>query len=141
MTKEEQIYKEVNAAGQCGLLKGNEKIIELMDLFFTPKGIEFCTTYNAPSLEAFRRFRGKRAERGWFYIDTPVKAKNLPCVALIGSETVAELEFTETAGFTVVLMHGAQAKITASGYAVVFVTNAGGGEVEVIQKDNAIIYT
>ena len=137
MTKEEQIYREVNSAGQCGLLKGNENTTELINLFFEPKGIEFCTTYNTPSLEAFRRFQGKQAERGGFYIDTPIKAKNLPRVALIGSKTVAELEFTETKGFTVVLMHGAQAKITASGYSVIFLTNAGGGNVEIIQKDNA----
>ena len=138
MTKEEQIYREVNAAGQCGLLKGNENAGELMDLFFTPKGVEFCTTYNTPGLDAFRRFRGKRAERGGFYIDTPLKAKNLPRLALIGSGTVAELEFTETKGFTVILMHGAQAKITASGFAVVCITKVD-GEVEIIQKDNAII--
>ena len=141
MTREEQIYSEVNAAGQCGLLKGSEDRVELMDMFFTPKGMEFCTTHNLPSLEAFRRFRGKQAEHSGFYIDTPVKARNLPCVALIGNETVAELEFTETKGFMVVLMHGAKAKITASGYAVVFITNAGGGEVELVQRDNAIINT
>jgi hypothetical protein len=109
---------------------------ELIELFFTPQGIEFCSKYNSPGLADFHRFRGMHVEKGGFYIDTPVKAKNLPRVALIGGETVAELEFTETEGYTVVLMHGSKVKIIASGYAVVFLTNAG-GEVEIIQKDNA----
>jgi len=136
MTKEEQVYKEVKRKGACLMLKGTENIDDLIKLFFTPQGIEFCTKYKSPNLETFRRFRGMQVARGGFYIDTPVKAKNLPRVALIGSETVAELEFTETAGYTVVLMHGAKAKITASGYAVVFLHDAG-GDVEIIQKDNA----
>jgi hypothetical protein len=139
MTKEEQIYKEAKRLKSCALMKGTENANELMELFFTPQGTEFCAKFNTPSLEAFRRFRGLDATRGGFYIDTPVKAKNLPRVALIGSKTVAELEFTETEGFTVVLMHGAKANITASGYAVVFITNAG-GEVCAVQKNNAKIY-
>jgi hypothetical protein len=139
MTKEEQIYKEAKMFKSCQLLKGTEDTGELIRLFFTPQGIEFCTRFKAPSLEAFRRFRGVQAERGGFYIDTPVKAKNLPRVALIGGETVAELEYTETAGYTVILMHGAKAKITASGYSVVFITNAG-GELEIIQKDKSKIF-
>jgi hypothetical protein len=138
MTKEEQIYKEAKRFKSCALMKGTENTNELISLFFTPQGIEFCTEYNTPSLEAFRRFKGLEATRGGFYIDTPVKARNIPRVALIGNETVAELEYTETKGYTVVLMHGAKAKITASEYAVVFLTNAG-GEVEIIKKDKAIV--
>jgi hypothetical protein len=138
MTREEQVYKEVDAAGQCGLLKGRENIIELMDLFFEPKGVEFCTKYNLPGLATFRCFRGEQAESGGFYIDTPVKAENLFRAALIGRETVAELEYTETEAYTVVLMHGASAKITAGGYSVVRVINAG-GKVEIVKKDHAII--
>jgi hypothetical protein len=138
-TKEQQIYKEAKMFKSCQLLKGTENIDELMRLFFTSQGIEFCSKFNTPSLDAFRNFKGLQATRGGFYIDTPVKAKNLPRAALIGNETVAELEYTETEGYTVVLMHGAKAKITASGYAVVFVTNAG-GKLEVVQKDNAKIF-
>jgi hypothetical protein len=140
MTKEQQIYIEANDAGQCGLLKGSENTDELMRLFFTPRGIEFCQEHNIPSLAAFRRFKGAQATRGGVYIDTPVKAANLPCVALVGEETVAELEYTETKGFKVILMHGAKARITASGYAVVFITNIS-GEIEIIQKDKAKILT
>jgi hypothetical protein len=140
MTKEQQIYREANKAGQCGFLKGTEKTDDLIRLFFTAKGKEFCTTHNVPSLDAFLRFRGLQAARGGFYIETPVKAKNLSRVALIGSNTVAELEYDNTdTNYNVVLMHGAKARITASNWAVVFVTNAG-GEVEVIQKDNAKIF-
>lgn len=140
MTKEEQVYSEAKKFSACSLLKGTECTDELIELFFTPQGVEFCTTRNAPSLAAFRRFMGLQAVRGGFYIDTPIRAKNIAKLALIGHETVAELEYDETKGHKVVLMHGARAKITASGYAVVFVSCAAGTEVEVVENNDAKIF-
>ena len=138
MKKEEHIYKEVNAAGQCGLLKGNEDARQLANMFFTPKGLEFCTKNNVPTLKSLSQYSSEEIIKYDFYVNAPVKAKNLKRVALIGSGTVAELEYTETEGYPVVLMHGAKAKITASGYSVVILTNAG-GEVEIIKNDFATI--
>jgi hypothetical protein len=136
LTKEKQVYKEAKRYKACELLKCTEDTTELMSLFFSPQGIEFCAKYNVPSLDAFRRFRGLQSVCGGFYIDTPIKAKNHHRMALIGNETIAELEYTETEGFHVVLMHGAKARITASGYAVVFLTNVG-CDCDIVIKDRA----
>ena len=138
MTKEQQVYSEIERYNTCGMLKGGENVSELMDMFFTPQGLETCTTYKVPSLATCRMFDRSIAERGGFYIDKNTRMKNVERVALIG-ETNAELEFTETKRFIVVLMHGARAKIIASGHSVVFVTNAG-GEVEVVKKDSAKVF-
>jgi hypothetical protein len=138
MTKEQQVFKEAKRAGVCSLLKGNENAEELMQLLLTPQGIEFCTKNNALSLSTFRRFRGMQATRKGIYIDTLVQAKNLPIVVLVGT-TVAELKYDDpNKAHKVILIHGAKAKITASGWAVVFVTNAE-GTVEIDVRDNAKI--
>lgn len=137
MTKEEQIYSQAKRLGICPLMKGTENTDELIKLFFTPQGQEFCSKYNFPTMRALTPFKGMQATRGGFYIDTPVKAKNRRRIALFGKETVAELEYDDpTQRHEVVVMHGASVKIKASGYAVVFVTNVS-GTVETEIKDSA----
>lgn len=41
----------------CDMFKGDETLEELIGLMFSPRGIEFLTTYNFPSLATFRRFK------------------------------------------------------------------------------------
>jgi hypothetical protein len=139
MTREQRVYTEAKKAGACPLITGKEDVDSLMKLFFTPQGTEFCIKYNLPTMETLRLFRGMQAARGGFYIDVPVKLKNPGNIALFGRDTLAELEYNDVGvRHQVVLMHGARAKITASGYAVVFIFNAGGG-VEADEKDRAKI--
>ena len=139
MTKEKQIYNQAKTLGVCNLMEGGENTDDLIELFFTPQGIEFCSEYNFPSMQALTPFRGMQAARGGFYIDTPVKLKNPKRVALFGKDTVAELEYDDVSQrHEVVVMHGAKAIIKASGYAVVFVTNVS-GEVETDIRDSAKI--
>jgi hypothetical protein len=139
MTKEQQIYSQAKRLGVCDLMKGGENTDDLMELFFTPQGIEFCSEYNFPSMEALMPFRGTQAARGGFYIDTPVKLKNPNRVALFGKDTVAELEYDDVSQrHEVVVMHGAKAIIKASGYAVVFVANVS-GKVETEITESAMI--
>lgn len=137
MTKEDRIYVQAKKLGICPVMKGGENTEELIRLFFTPQGVEFCSKHNFPSMSELEPFRGIKAERNGFYINTPVIAKNLEKIALFGIETVAELEYDDpTKRHEVVVMHGASVKIKASGYAVVFVTNAG-GTVETDIRDSA----
>lgn len=119
------------------MLKGTEDTDGLMELFFTPQGLEFCAEYNFPTMELLKPFRGMQAARGGFYIDTPVKATNRRRTALFGVDTFAELVYDDVSqSHEVVIMHGAKAIIKASGYAVVFVTNVS-GEVEIELSGNA----
>lgn len=139
MEKERRIYRRARKLGICNLMKGTENTDELIELFFTPQGIEFCSRYNFPGMELLMPFRGIQAARGGFYINTPVKEKNIEQIALFGENTIAELEFDNPdKAYKVILMHGAKAKIKASGYAVVFVTNVS-GTVETEINDNAKI--
>ena len=138
MNRVKVIHHNASKLGVCSLFKGTENIDELIHLFGTPQGIEFCGRFNFPNLTTFRTFRGIQASRLGLYIDTCISLQNASKVILIGG-TVAELTYTDpNKRHQVVLMHGAKATIRASGYAVVFVIN-NGGEVESHTSDNAKI--
>lgn len=138
MNRNEIIYRNAIRLGCCSNFKGTENTEEIIKLFVTKQGIEFCVKYNYPDLATLRTFRGLQAARHGVFIDTNIVRQNLPMVVLIG-DTVAELTYTAPdKRHEVIIMHGAKAIIKASGYAVVFVTN-GGGEVETHAVDNAKI--
>lgn len=134
----QELFKQAQRYGACARLTGQETAAELMNLVFTPHGIEFCTKYNFPTLPVFRTYKSDLAHRHHIYIDSRVELSNVDRVLLVGN-TEAVLTYDDpTCSHQVILMHGAKAKIKATGYAVVFVTNAG-GEVETDAQDNAKI--
>lgn len=138
MTTNRQLYNQAKKLGVCSMFSGKEKTSELMDLVFTPQGIEFCTKYHFPSLPVYRTYKGAEAEEHNIYIDREVSLNNVDRVLLVG-DTQAVLTYDDpTKRHEVILMHGAKARIEASGWAVVFVTNAG-GVVETEVRDNAKI--
>lgn len=131
----EEFFKIANRLGACRLLHGTESKEELMRLLLTPQGTEFCTKNNFPSMVQLREFRGKKAESMGIYIETDVELTNPVKVFLAGSKAI--FHFDTIGRYNVILMHGAEAEIHASNYAVVFVKNAG-GEVK-IDKDNTAL--
>lgn len=120
------------------MLTGAETTVELMKLIFTPQGVEFCTKFNFPNIHAFRQHKGPEAEQNGIYIDTDTKLHNVEQVLLVGNTNAVLTYDDRTKSHHVILMHGAKAKIKASGYAVVFITNAG-GVIEREINDNALI--
>lgn len=121
------------------MFKGTETLEELIKLMFTPKGIEFLTTYNFPDLKVFRMFKKYHPEKYGMYIDCgEIKLSEAHKVFLVG-KTSATLSYDDTAASRVYLMHGANAVIVASGYAVVKIEKDGTSNVSVIKQDNAIV--
>lgn len=108
------------------MLTGKQTNSELMRLIFTPQGIEFCTKYKFPDIDTFRIYKGVEAEQNSIYIDTDTSLHNVEYVLLVGNTNAVLTYDDPTKGHHVILMHGAKAKIKASGYAVVFVNNAEG---------------
>ena len=113
---DKEFFEIANRLGACRLLHGTENKEELMRLLLTKN--------NFPSMEQLREFRGKKAESMGIYIETDVKLTNPVKVFLAGSKAI--LHFDTIGRYNVILMHGAEAEIHASNYAVVFVKNAGG---------------
>lgn len=140
MTPAEDIYKAAKRHGYvCPRFRGTENPEQLMRLFLTPQGIEFCQKYNFPDIDTLRTFRGLEAARHGIYIDAGhIELHNVKQVALIG-DTTAELVYDDPQKrHEVILMHGAKAHIVATGWAVVAVTH-GGCKVTTETRDRAKI--
>lgn len=133
---DKEFFEIANRLGACRLLHGTESEEDLMRLLLTPQGTEFCTKNNFPSMDQLQEFKGETAENLGIFIDTDTELANPAKVFLAGS-TKAVLHFDTIGRYNVILMHGANAEIHASNYAVVFVKNAG-GEVK-IDKDNTAL--
>lgn len=123
----------------CTMFKGTEDLEQLIRLMFTPQGIEFLTKYNFPDLATFRKFKKYHPERYGVYIDCgEISLSEARRVFLVGNSS-ATLNYWETAGNRVYLMHGARASIVASGYAVIKIEHDAKSNVSYITKDKAIV--
>lgn len=123
----------------CTMFKGTEDLEQLIRLMFTPQGIEFLTQYNFPDLATFRKFKKYHPERFGVYIDCgEISLSEARRVFLVGNSS-ATLNYRETAGNRVYLMHGARASIIASGYAVIKIEHDAKSSVSYITNDKAIV--
>lgn len=106
-------------------------------LMFTPQGIEFCQDHNFPTIEVFRENRGN-IQGLEVYVDTgDIMLKGKEYVCLVG-DTNATIEASRPQfTHTIILMHGARAKINAKDYAVLNIVNIS-GEYSV-KKDETVI--
>ena len=123
--------------GACKKINRVQDFPELIKLMFTPQGIEFCQDHNFPSVEVFRKNRDS-LERLGVYVDAgniALKGKEYVCIVV---DTDATIEAAGTKFIhTIILMHGARAKITAKDYAVLNIVRIG-GEYS-IKKDGTVI--
>lgn len=132
-------YEMACKLGACEMFKGTENLEELIKLMFTPRGIEFLIKYNFPDLKTFRKFKPYHPEQYGVYIDCgEVELTEAHRVFLVG-DTSATLHYKDTAASRVYLMHGAEAVVNASGYAVVKIEKDQSSKVQVIKNDKAIV--
>lgn len=124
---------------ECCMFKGTEDVEQIVKLFTSTQGVEFCQRYNFPDIKTLRHFKQYNVERFGVYIDAgEISLNNVRRVVLIG-DTEATITCDNVRRYEVIMMHGAKAEITASGWAVVFITNKCGCEVKTIAKDRAKI--
>lgn len=123
--------------GACKKINRVQDFPELIKLMFTPQGIEFCQDHNFPSVEVFRKNRDS-LERLGVYVDAgniALKGKEYVCIV---GDTKATIEASRPQfTHTIILMHGARAKINAKDYAVLNIVNIS-GEYSV-NKDGTVI--
>ncbi|MEG1289746.1 MAG: hypothetical protein RSE25_05900 [Bacteroidales bacterium] len=124
---------------ECNMLKGTEDIEQIVRLFFSLQGVEFCQKYNFPNIQTLRKFKPYDVERFGVFIDAGrISLNNVRKVILIG-DTDAAITCGNNWRYEVIMMHGAKAEITALGWAVVAIENKGGNKVKVTAKDRAKI--
>lgn len=123
----------------CRMFKGSEDLEQLIALFTSPQGMEFCQSRHFPDLNTLRRFKPYNVERFGVYIDAgKIDLHNEPKAVLVGN-TSATLSYDNRGGHEVFIMHGAQATITASGWAMVFVSAESDCTVIKTERDRAKI--
>lgn len=123
----------------CNMFKGNESLEQIIRLFTSPQGIEFCLNHHFPDIGTIRRFKQYGVERYGVYIDAGrIRLANERTVVLIGN-TSACLSYDAPCRHDVILMHGAQVSIHASAWAVVSVAGEDGCQVIKKTTDRAMI--
>lgn len=124
---------------ECDMFKGTEDLEGLVELIFSPRGIEFLTKFGFPNLETFRKFKQYHPERFGVYIDSGKITLTEARRAFLIGDTVATVKYRESAGNRLHLMHGASASVLACGYSVVRVEKDMKSEVSFIKQDHARI--
>lgn len=125
--------------GACRMFTGTETLPELIDMIFSPQGVEFMTSFGFPDMKTFRRFIPYHPEQYGVFIDArEVALTDAKRVYLIGN-TFARLNYGRTQGNKVVMMHGARADINAAGYSVVKVETDRISTADITATEHAII--
>lgn len=134
-----EIMDSAVLCGACGKSAGVSDWKSLAWLFFTPQGREFCEKNQFPSLELFRQMKEPVSAYGVFVDAGTISRLNCANIGLVG-DTAGELTYggVDTV-YKVVLMHGARARIKASGYAVIHIVNVGNCEVELMKDETVVI--
>ncbi len=123
----------------CKMFRGDESVEELARLFKTPEAVDFCIKNHFPTLRTLRQFKQCQPEKYGIYIDAGnIRIKNPEKVILIGY-TNATITCDELKRHQIILMHGARANITASGWAVVALKAEAGCIYMKTVTDHAII--
>jgi hypothetical protein len=124
---------------KCCMLKGTEDIEQIAKLFLSPQGVEFCQKNSFPDLHTLRQFKQYNVERFGVFIDAgDIDLRNVRRAVLVGN-TNATIAYDSKGRYELIMMHDAKANITASGWALVFVTNKCGCKISAVANDRARI--
>lgn len=137
-----QLYAQAEIIGQCGLFTGKESTLDdIVRLFTSPQGVEYCIKNNFPSLTSYRLFRPyyeQLQERG-IYIDAGAITLKNPRRAIVVGRTSAIVTFDTLDRHEVVVLQGAKCTVGAWKWAVVRVMQDRESEVIKSAYNNAII--
>lgn len=135
-----QIYAQARLLNACGLFTGEERTLDdIVRLFSSVQGLEFCIKNHFPNMATFRKFRQYDVERFGIYIDAgAVTLRNPKKVILIG-RTSATIDCDTLERHEVYLLHGAKAVVNASKWAVVATTVEQGCSIIRNASENAIV--
>lgn len=133
------IYLQARDLGACDKITGNETLPELIDLFLSPQGGEFCMEHHFPSTATLREFKRYGVGQYGVYIDVgEITIYDPTTVAFIG-RTTAKVYCHSMNLHRVLLYRGASASITAEGWTVTRVHSERGCRLITDVRDHAII--
>lgn len=136
----QQIYEQARLLGCCPLFTGKERTLEdIVRLFVTPQGIEFCINNHFPNMETFRLFKPYKVERFGIYIDAGTITLHNPKRAILIGNTAATINNDTLEAHEIILLHGAKAIVNASEWAVCKTTIERGCDIACNTSGNAVI--
>lgn len=134
------VYTQAKLSGACALFTGKEKTLEdLIALFTSPKGMEFCLKNKFPNLNTFRQFKEYGLEKYGIYVDAGVIALNNPQRAILVGRTSATVLCNKLERYEIYVFQGASAAVNASGWAVVRIQGVQGCKVIKNVSGNAVV--
>lgn len=116
-----RLIRQAKALGACKLLDSANTLHQVVALFLSPQGREFCLKHDFPTIEAWRAADAKYdlAELG-IYVDAGMITLDNPGeIAIIGDTYASVLCYGADKAQRITAMHGARAAIDARHYAVV----------------------
>lgn len=135
-----KVYEQAQLIGVCPRFTGKERTLEdIVRLFTSPQGIEYCIEHHFPNIATLRLFKGLGAEKYGIYIDAGVITIRNPKTTVLIGRTSATVNCDTLENHEVVLMHGAKATVNAQQWAVVKVTCGNGCNVIKNVFNNAVI--
>lgn len=135
-----QIYAQAKILGVCPLFTGLERTLdEIIDLFASPQGIEFCIKNHFPNIATFRLFKRYNVEKYGIYIDAGTITLKNPVRAILIGRTSATIYCDTLEMHDITLLHGAKAVVNASKWAVAHTTVESGCNIIRNTGDHAII--
>ena len=128
------MYRQGVALGACGSFTEAMSIRQIVDMLFTPQGVEFCIKRGFPTLEMFRRLGAVEDTKPLgVYIDCGDTQR-----AFLVGNTRARITYTETQRNGLYMMHGAKATVIAGGYSVTCIECDKRSRVHVEKSGNAV---
>lgn len=133
------IKSKASKLGACDKLGKVDSVDGLANLLFSPQGVEFCEKTGFPDTDTLRLLPETDRERHGVFLDKGIiNVHNPKKIAVFGNTVLNSVYDGAAESYKVLLMHGAKAVITASGYAVVSIH--GEGEVSVNRGAHAKVF-
>lgn len=135
------IYVQAKLAGACNKFRGNETLPELIKLFKSPQGIEFCLANHYPNMATLRLLKQfDDLTKYGIYIDAGDIVLSEPAYVVCIGRTYATINISSSEILhKVVVMHGARCMVNASGWSVVKTELETGSFIIKNCSDNAMI--
>lgn len=124
--------------GACEKIADIRTVPELMELFYSPQGVEFAEKAHFPDIGMLRRYKFE-LERYGVYVDCgPIEIKGRRYLCLAGNTKAVVRASGSRFTYNIIVMHGACVEVAASDYAVIKVTDVAAGEIRVT-KDATVV--
>lgn len=135
-----QIYAQARLLGACQRFRGTEKTLDdIVRLFCSPQGMEFCIKNHFPNIATFRLFKPFNPEKYGIYIDAGIITLKNPKKAVLIGRTSATINCDTLERHEIFLLHNAKAVINASRWTVVAVQGSTGSQHIRNTSGNAVI--